>query len=80
MQLGEVLLAIGRPETVPLLLRDVVVTFASEGMMRNARIALAFLKEAIEQNRLTPDLIRHVRKYIEHIPSHPSVRFMPLPR
>jgi tetratricopeptide (TPR) repeat protein len=78
MQLGETLLRAGRPETVPDLLRDVVVNFVSEGMMRNARIALASLHEAIEQNRLSADLVRHVRTYIEQLPFQPTLAFVPL--
>jgi len=78
MELGEVLLRAGRPETVPDLLRNVAVNFASEGMMRNARIALAYLHEAIEQNRLSADLVRHVRAYIEQLPFQPNTAFAPL--
>lgn len=78
MELGEALLRAGRPETVPDLLRNVVVNFAAEGMMRNARIALAYLHEAIEQNRLSANLVRHVRTYIEQLPFQPNLAFAPL--
>lgn len=78
MQLGETLLRAGQPETVPDLLRNVVVSFVSEGMMRNARIALAYLHEAINQNRLSADLVRHVRTYIEQLPFQPASTFLPL--
>ncbi|MFL6246482.1 MAG: tetratricopeptide repeat protein [Thermoanaerobaculia bacterium] len=78
MQLGEALLRAGRPETVPELLRNVVVSFASDGMMRNARIALAYLQDAIDQNWASPELIRHVRAYIEQLPLRPTTRFVPL--
>jgi tetratricopeptide (TPR) repeat protein len=78
MQLGEALLRAGRPETVPDLLREVVRSFASEGMLRNARIALAYLQEAIEQNRVSADVIRHVRTYIEQLPFQPNAQFVPL--
>jgi tetratricopeptide (TPR) repeat protein len=78
MELGEALLRAGRPETVPDLLRNVAVNFASEGMMRNARIALASLHEAIERNWLSADLVRHVRTYIEQLPFQPTLPFVPL--
>lgn len=78
MQLGETLLRAGRPEIVPDLLRNVVVSFVSEGMMRNARIALAYLHAAIEQKRLSADLVRHVRTYIEQLPFQPASAFVPL--
>jgi tetratricopeptide (TPR) repeat protein len=78
MQLGEALLRAGRPKTVPDLLRNLAVNFASEGMMRNARIALAHLHEAIEQNRLSADLVHHVQTYIEQLPFQPNTAFVPL--
>jgi tetratricopeptide (TPR) repeat protein len=78
MQLSEALLRAGRPETVPDLLRDVVVTFASEGMQRNARIALAYLHDAVEQKRVSADLIKHVRAYIEQLPFQPNAQFVTL--
>jgi hypothetical protein len=78
MQLAEALLRAGRPETVPDLLRSLVVSFASEGMMRNARIALAYLHDAMEQNRLNADLVRHVRTYIEQLPFQRNTAFTPL--
>jgi tetratricopeptide (TPR) repeat protein len=77
LPLAEVLLSVWRAEAVPDLLRNLVVSFASDGMMRNARIALAYLNEAVEQNRVSAGLIRHVRSYIERIPLQPTARFVP---
>ncbi len=78
MEAAEALLAAGRPQTVPNLLRDVAFNFAAEGMMRNARIALAYLHEALASGRVSSDVVRHVRAYLEDLPAHPSARFSPL--
>jgi hypothetical protein len=72
------LLATGQPDRVPDLCRSVAVTFASEGMTRNARKALAYLSEAVGSGTITPDLVRHVRTYLERLPSRPGQEFLQL--
>jgi len=79
LELAEVLLLADRPDEVPDLLRDVVVSFTSEGIMRNASIALAYLREAVDAGAIEVRRIRHVREYLEELPSHPSNVFFPLP-
>jgi len=74
LELAEVLLLAGRPEEVPALLHNVVVSFTSEGIMHNAKIALAYLREAVEAHAIEPQMIRHVREYL----SHPTSAFTPL--
>jgi len=78
LELAEALLLAGRPAEVPELLRNVVVSFTSEGMMHNAKIALAYLREAIEAGAIEPRIIRHVRDYLEELPTHPTSVFTPL--
>lgn len=78
LELAEVLLLADRPSEVPDLLRDVVVSFTSEGMMRNASMALAYLREAVEAGGIEPRLVRHVRDYLEELPIHPANLFTPL--
>ena len=63
---------------VPDVLRGVVVNFAGEGIMRNANIALAYLREAVESESIEQRLIRHVRAYLEELPSHPGEEFSAL--
>ncbi len=79
LELAEVLLLAGRPDEVPGLLRNVVVSFTSEGLMHNAKIALAYLREAVEAGAIEPRIIRHVRDYLDELPAHPTSAFAPLP-
>lgn len=77
LELAEVLLLADRPAEVPVLLENVVVSFTSEGVMHNARLALAYLREAAETGALEPRVIRHVRTYLEELPTHPTLAFIP---
>lgn len=78
LELAEVLLLAGRPDEVPDLLRHVVVSFTSEGLMQNAKIALAYLREAVEAGAVEARIVRHVRDYLEDLPTHPASVFLPL--
>jgi len=78
LDLAAGLLAAGHPEGVDELCRSVALTFASEGMTRSARKALAFLSEAVGSGVVTPDLVRHVRVYLEKLPTHPRLEFVQL--
>jgi tetratricopeptide (TPR) repeat protein len=69
------LLAAERPERVPELCRAITLTFSSEGMMRNAKKALAYLTEAVTSGDATPEAVRHVRAFLEHLPEHPHEEF-----
>jgi tetratricopeptide (TPR) repeat protein len=72
LQLAEALLAGDRPEEVSAVLDGVVVAFSSEGLMRNANIALAYLREAVAANSIEVDLIRDVRLYLTELPFSPE--------
>lgn len=78
LEIAETLLAIDRPDDVPDLLRDLVVQFASDGMTRNANLALAYLREAVSSGRATPNVVRDVRLYLETLPSRPESVFSPV--
>lgn len=78
LMLAEVLLATGQPDDVPDLVRGIVVTFAAEGMMRSANMALAYLREAVETGEATPAVVRHVRTYLENLPTRPELVFSPI--
>lgn len=69
------LLAAEQPERVPELCRAITLTFSSEGMMRNAKKALAYLTEAVTSGDATPEAVRHVRAFLEHLPEHPNEEF-----
>jgi tetratricopeptide (TPR) repeat protein len=69
------LLAAERPERVPQLCRVISVTFSSEGMMRNAKKALAYLNEAVSSGEATPETVRHIRAFLECLPVRPHEEF-----
>jgi tetratricopeptide (TPR) repeat protein len=69
------LLAAEQPERVPGLCRAITLTFSSEGMMRSAKKALAYLTEAVTSGDATPEAVRHVRAFLEHLPEHPHEEF-----
>lgn len=78
LELAEVLLLAGRGAEVLDLLRHVVVSFTSEGLMHNASIALAYLRDAVEAGAVEARIVRHVRDYLEELPAHPTHIFVPL--
>ncbi|MEA2165025.1 MAG: hypothetical protein QOK37_3152 [Thermoanaerobaculia bacterium] len=69
------LLVVGNTERVPQLCRSISVTFSSEGMLRSAKKALAYLAEAVAQGVATPEAVRHVRTFLERLPTHPHEEF-----
>lgn len=52
-------------------------SFAAVGMTGNALTALAFLRQAFETGQATPDLVRHIRQYIETRPDQEGNPFIP---
>lgn len=72
-------LALGEAAGVAEACRSIVVRFESEGMMKNARLALAYVQEALARRTATPALLRQVRSYLERLPLHPDVTFVPQP-
>lgn len=72
------LLAAEQPERVPELCRAITLTFSSEGMMRNAKKALAYLTETVTSGDATPEAVRHVRAFLDHLPEHPHEEFQQL--
>jgi tetratricopeptide (TPR) repeat protein len=78
LEMAEALIAMGRHAEVPSLLDGIAVKFATDGMMRNAKVALAYLSEVLSRQRLSSTEIRHVRSYLERLPTHPQERFSKL--
>ena len=52
-------------------------SFAAVGMTGHALTALAYLRESFETGQATPDLVRHVRQYIETRPDQAGQPFIP---
>lgn len=78
LEWAEARLAAEVPEGVADACRAIVVTFDSEGMERSARVALAYLHEALSKGTATPSVVRHVREYLRDLPSAPESAFSPL--
>ncbi|MDQ3283412.1 MAG: tetratricopeptide repeat protein [Acidobacteriota bacterium] len=56
---------------------SIIESFTAVGMTGHALTALAFLKEAFASGRATPELVRHVRQYLETRPDHSGNPFFP---
>jgi tetratricopeptide (TPR) repeat protein len=56
---------------------SLVESFSAVGMTGHALTALAFLRQAFADQRATPDLIRHVRLYLETHPDQTGNPFFP---
>jgi len=56
---------------------SLVRSFTGFGMTGNALTALAFLQEAFASGKVTPQLVRHVREYLESHPDQDGVPFVP---
>jgi tetratricopeptide (TPR) repeat protein len=71
-------LALGETTGIAEACKSIVVRFESEGMMKNARLALAYVHEALARRTATPALLQQVRRYLERLPTHPNLAFAPL--
>lgn len=78
LEWAEARLATDLPEGVADACRAILVEFQSEGMQRNAHVALAYLHEALGKGTATPNVVRQVRTYLEDLPSRPSFAFVPV--
>ncbi len=78
LEWAEVSLALDQVEGVADACRGIVIRFESEGMMKSARLALAHVHQALAQGTATPAFLRHIRLYLEALPSRPNEPFVPL--
>ncbi len=73
----EVRLALNRMSGVVAACREILLQFDSEGMMRNARLALAHLHQALARQSATPQLVYEIRAYLKELPARPEAVFAP---
>ena len=73
---AEARLAAGLPVGVATACVRIMMSFESEGMERNARLALAYLHESLASGSATPEIVRHVRAYLEALPAAPESLFV----
>jgi tetratricopeptide (TPR) repeat protein len=76
LEWAEVRLALGENDGVAERCAAIAVDFESEGMLRNARIALAYLQQAFRAGAATPEVVRHVRAYLTELPGRPAAAFV----
>lgn len=76
LEWAEIRLAVGESSGVAERCAAIAVDFESEGMLRNARIALAYLQEALRSGAVTPEVVRHVRMYLTDLPDRPAAPFV----
>ncbi len=74
---AEALLALQRPAEVGELCRNAIEYFRKAGLAysESAMTALAYLREAAEQGRLTPEAVFQVRTFLEILPKQPHLLF-----
>jgi len=77
LEWAEARLAAEMPAGVADACRTIMVTFDSEGMQRSARVALAYLHEALAKGTATVEVVRHVLEYLRDLRSEPERGFVP---
>jgi tetratricopeptide (TPR) repeat protein len=82
LDLAEIRLLQSRQGDVPALCAEAAEYFTSAGVGYTARAlrAVAYMKEAAEVGRATPELARSVRDYVRRLPSEPALLFLPPPQ
>jgi tetratricopeptide (TPR) repeat protein len=80
LDLAEIRLIQGRQSDVVLLCNEASEYFRSAGLAYTTRAlrAIAYMREAAEAGRATPELARGVRDYLRQLPSAPDLLFLHL--
>jgi len=78
LEWAEVRLSLSQPEGVADACSSIVIEFESEGMRRNASVALAYLHETLRSGSATPTIVREVRAFLAELRSRPEIPFEPL--
>jgi tetratricopeptide (TPR) repeat protein len=60
------------------LCRELFTTFKASGMVNEALTALAYLREATRARSVTPEKVRHVRRFLLRLEDQPTLCFDPL--
>jgi tetratricopeptide (TPR) repeat protein len=81
LDLAELLLAKDRHAEADALCRASMKYFEKSGLEHSARAltALAYIREAAEARRVTPQMVSHVKQYIRRLPAEPKLLFLPPP-
>ena len=68
LDIVEALLAAGDAREVPMLCSALVESFTNAGLTGSALTALAYLRESVAVGSATPQLVQHVRQFLEALP------------
>jgi tetratricopeptide (TPR) repeat protein/DNA-binding XRE family transcriptional regulator len=80
LELAEVHAALGHTGEVKSLARESAPLFADQGVHREAQRALALFSRAIDEERLTADLLHNLIAFLYRARHDPEIRFNPGPR
>ncbi|HEX9983506.1 MAG TPA: hypothetical protein VGF69_09590 [Thermoanaerobaculia bacterium] len=78
LELAEALLLAERPGEVASVLDGVTMHFTHEGLTHSANLAVAYLREAMANDSVSPHLLRYVRSYLEQLSPTKQTPFVPL--
>ncbi|HET7436781.1 MAG TPA: tetratricopeptide repeat protein [Thermoanaerobaculia bacterium] len=81
LDIAELLLLRNRFADAYQLCHETIEALRAAGMPYTSRAltAVAYMQEAVAAAKATPVLARHVRNYIERLPTEPNLLFLPLP-
>ena len=81
LDLAEVMVARADFDSVQALCRAAMSSFERSGIPYTARAltALAYIREAAQQRRVTPAVVKHVREYLRRLPEEGQLLFAPPP-
>lgn len=80
LDIADVWLALKEPNQVVELAQHIFSVFTDAGMITGALAAVAYLKEAAAERRLTAADIDTVRKFVQRAARNPALKFVPPPR
>jgi tetratricopeptide (TPR) repeat protein len=79
LETAEAWLAIGRPKEIVELGRHLFTVFTKAGMLTGALTAIAYMKEAAAERRLTGHDIDAIRAFLRRAERQPTLQFIPPP-
>src|SRR5205807_720398 len=79
LDLAEAKLMLGDTAAVRRLCAEIFRFFREARMLTGALTAAAFLEDAARRDRLTPEHISHVRRFLHRLKDEPDALFLPSP-
>lgn len=81
LDIAEILLTQGRYDEIERLAREAIQQYEKTALAHpsEAIVALRYLQEVSHQRRVTPEVVRYVKRHIERLPNEPQLLFAPPP-